>query len=264
MTHDVGPVSHHPDKIVGKILWMGGHEADAWNAKVGNAAEQLGKGHVPSGCAVGIDVLSQEHDLLHTVFPEGLRLPQDVGRSARTFASPDIGDDAVGAVVVAPVHDGKVGLDIALAADGQPFGDGAFVLRNIDHPFPVCDHPEKHLRYFVHIAGAEGDIHEGILFQQLFGHARLLDHASAYADEHLRPLFAYFLQPCDVAKGLALSVVPDAAGVVHHKVRFPFVTGRAHAHAFQDPCQLFGIMGVHLAAVGHDIIGFRTPGQGGK
>ncbi|MPN15605.1 hypothetical protein SDC9_162939 [bioreactor metagenome] len=70
-------------------------------------------------------------------------------------------------------------------------------------------------------------------------HAFLLHHAAADADEHAGPALFYLFEPGDVAQGLALRVVTDAAGVEQHQVGLLTVFGLHKAHMAQRARQGF-------------------------
>ena len=128
---------------------------------------------------------------------------------------------------------------------------------NADHPGALLAQAQQHARQLVQVVGAESQIDKAILLKNLLRHARLLHHAAAYADQKPGLFLFQFLQPGHVAQRPALGVVPDAAGVEQHQIGLGAVFGLGHAHFFQKPRQLFAVMGVHLAAVGHDEVAFR-------
>ena len=104
------------------------------------------------------------------------------------------------------------------------------------------------------IVRTEGDIEERILPQDHLRHARLLDHAAAGAKHEPRILPLEFLQPRHVAQRLALGVIADAAGVEKDQLGLLARGGGRHAHLVHHARENFGIMRVHLAAVGYDKI----------
>ena len=61
------------------------------------------------------------------------------------FPPPDIGDDAVGAEVVAAIHDRQKGLERTVPLDRQTLGDDAVLLRDLDDQMCIRDssHPAE-------------------------------------------------------------------------------------------------------------------------
>src|SRR5699024_12464217 len=90
---------------------VAGHEADGVNPRHGaQQVEQVGEVHLlpfVQHLAVTVDVLAQQGDLLVAGFHQALELGQDVRRAAALFPAADVGHDAVGAEVVAPVHEDR-------------------------------------------------------------------------------------------------------------------------------------------------------------
>ena len=249
---------HHFDQFVAQILGMRGHEADAGNVQPVQLPKQFGEGIPIFGAvAVAVHVLPQQHNLLYAGLPQLLGLPENVLHAAGAFPAPHIGHYAVGAEVVTAVHDSDVGMPGIQPLHWQALGDQVFLMGNADHPGTLLAQAQQHPRQLVQVVGAEGQIDEAILLEDLLRHAGLLHHAAAYADQKPGLFLLQFLQPRHVAQRTAFGVVPDAAGVEQHQIGFGAVFGFGHAHFFQKSRQLFAVVGVHLTAVGHDKIALR-------
>ncbi len=95
---------------------------------------------------------------------------------------------------------------------------------------------------------------------ELFGEAFLLGHAAAHAHQQLGLFLLDFLGEDDVAHGAALGVVADAAGVEEDEVGLLLFFFHRHAHAAQDAAQGLAVVGVHLAAVGDDVVDLGAVG----
>ena len=252
---------HGVDQLVGQVLGVAGHEADAGNVHAVQAAQQFREGgSALQPLAVGIHILSQQHDFLHAAYAQLLRFPEDIVHPAAALPPADIGHDAVGAEVVAAVHNGDVRRILPQPLDGQILGNGVLVLHFHHGPVAV-EGFAKQFRQAVQVGGSEGQIHKAVLLQDLFCHAGLLNHAAAHADDEAGVALAYFLQPGHIAQGTALGVVADAAGVEQHKIGMLPVGGLLHAHVPQHARENLAVMGVHLAAVGYHKIAPGALGQ---
>ena len=108
---------------------------------------------------------------------------------------------------------------------------------------------------------AEHQVDKRVSRFQTFGHARLLRHAAAHADEQLRPLLFQFLEPDDVAQGAVFRVFAHAAGVVEDEAGLLPLAFRAQAHLREHAGDGFRIAFVHLAAHGDDVEAFRAAGH---
>src|SRR5439155_12126604 len=89
-------------------------------------AKQLSEVRLEGGCEVaspGVDVLSEQGDLLDPVLREQVHLGDDLPRPATLLSPPDCGNDAVGAPGVAAHGDLDPRLNPALAAHRQVGGE---------------------------------------------------------------------------------------------------------------------------------------------
>ena len=146
---------------------------------------------------------------------------------------------------------------MAQPADGQPFRYGLSVIHD-NRAFHAVERLKHQFRKAVQIGSAECQIDKAVLLHNLFSHSGFLDHTSAYSNHQVRPCLADLLQPGDIAEGTPFRIIPDTAGVEDHKIGFFPARSGSHPHFFQHAGQLFRVMGIHLAAVCHNIISFRT------
>ena len=146
---------------------------------------------------------------------------------------------------------------MAEPADRQSLRDRFRVIHH-HRTFHTVEGLKHQLGKAVQIGRAERQVDETVLFHDFLGHSGFLDHASAYGDHQVRPGFADFLQPCDIAEGTPFRVVTDTACIENHEIGFFTAGSGRHSHLFQHAGQLFRIMGIHLAAVCDDIIGLGT------
>ena len=109
---------------------MARHEADAKIAGDGvDHADEVGEVHpAVEVLPVGVHVLPEQGDVLIARFHKLSRLAQHVLRPAGALPSAHVGHDAVGAEVVAAVHDRQPGLHAAVSLLGDALGHGAGVL----------------------------------------------------------------------------------------------------------------------------------------
>ena len=113
------------DQLIREILRMRRHEAHAADpVHLADFTEKLREtDRIFQAFAVGIDVLSQEHDFADAVTGQRFRLPDDLARLPAPLPSPDIGDDTVTAEIVAAEHDVDAGLERVFALNGKVFDD---------------------------------------------------------------------------------------------------------------------------------------------
>ena len=131
-------LGHGVKELEGGVLGLGGHEAQE---KVAVELVQLPKQvcKIVPGLqvlAVGVYILAQEGDLLKALVGQLPYLRHDLIHVAAALPAPDIGDDAVRAEVVAPVHNGDPRPGVTLPDNGHSLGDGAALVLHGEHPTP--------------------------------------------------------------------------------------------------------------------------------
>ena len=257
LRQDVLGMRHHINQLIGQVLRMAGHEADARDANIIQRFEQLGErdGRLEP-LAVAVHILPQQHDFLHAAVTQRFRFRHNRAHFARTLPPAHIRHDAVGAVVVAAVHNRDIRRVMAQALHGQTLGNRVLLL-HLHHRVVAFQRFEHQFRQAVQVRRAKRQIHKAVLLQNLLRHAGLLNHAAAHANHQARILLAYFLEPRHVAQGAALGVVAHAAGVKQHKIRRFAVGGFLHAHVAQHSGEDFAVVRVHLAAIGHNVVALR-------
>ena len=243
---------HGVEELVAGIPGMGGHKPQGeFPLQLRDPAQQICKVDIHAQVlAVGVDVLPQDSDFLIARGDQLPALGQDVLRQTAPLPAPDVGDDAVGAEVVAAVHDGDPGLQIVGADHRQTLGNGpGGILHRPGLPVPD-QHPVEVLRQLPQVVGRENAVHVGVAVLHAAGDLGIAHHAAA--DEDLlagMPPFGVD-QGSHVAEDPLHRVVPDGAGVDDHQIRPLGGVGKAVAAAVQDPPDLLGIRLVLLAAVG--------------
>ena len=79
--------------------------------------------------AVGVDVLAEQRNVLVALGSTSSRASSTISSGRRdSLTAADVGHDAVGAEIVAAVHDRQPGLDAAVAPQGHALGDRAVAL----------------------------------------------------------------------------------------------------------------------------------------
>ena len=226
---------HGIKQLIAGVLGLRGHEADQVVAlDFVNGREQIGK--VPirvQVLAVGVHILAQQRDLLIPGLYQLPDLGENLLRLAAALTAADIGHDAVGAEVVAAVHDGYPRPDAALTHHGHPLGDPAVLIVDGEHAAPAGIDLHEQLREFPQRLGAEDQIHMAVAFAHLFRHLRALRHAAAQTDDLLGMGFFGVGQGAQIAENPLFCVVADGTGVQHNDVGLLRPVGEGKAHSLQ-------------------------------
>ena len=258
---NIGMAFDDLDDVLGKITGIRGHEAQtAQPFDLGGRFQQIREiGAVLQVPAVGIDILAQQHDLLHAVPDQPAAFVQDLFFAPAPLPSPDIGHDAVGAELIAAVHDIDAGLVGIFAVIGQVFHDAFRLVPDVHIAAVALQGITEIFRETEQVVGAEDQVHERIGPVDLVHVGGLLHHAAADADLHHGILLFKMGDPAQAAEDPLVRVVPDRTGVEEDKIRVLalnlLITGRP-----QDARQLLRIPGVHLTAEGIDMEG-QGPAQ---
>ena len=136
MSADLFRMLHHLNEFLRQILGMGSHESDPLQAfDLLHFLQKLRKGNgVLQILAVGIHILSEQHDLHHTVRHQAFNLPNDILRITAAFPAADIGDNTIAAEIIAAEHDIDTGFERIFSLYRQIFHDLVRILPDInDH-----------------------------------------------------------------------------------------------------------------------------------
>ena len=108
---------HGAEELLRRVLGVAGHEADEKLARnVVYHAYEVGKIRFAAEvAAVGVYVLPQQGYVLVAVGDELPRLGHDILRTAGALPAADVWHDAVGAEIIAAVHDRQPRLDLPVA-----------------------------------------------------------------------------------------------------------------------------------------------------
>src|SRR5579871_629152 len=239
------------DDVAGEVARVRGGEADAADARdVADGGEEFGEGHAAGGVAPGVDVLAQELDVGVAKVGHLAGFDEDGGGGAGALFAPGVGDDAVGAELVAAFDDGDVAA-VRVGAGGEVGLEGEIGLAVVeagDAGFAGFE-AGKHLGEVAVGSGSgyEGDV-GGLLEDAL---AFLLGDAAE--DGKLFALALEALVLVEAMEDLLLGFVADGTGVVEDQAGIGFVLDAGVALVLKGANDFFRIMGVHLAAEGFDI-----------
>ena len=243
---------HRVEELVAGVPRMGGHEAEGEiPVQLRDLSEQVREVDLHAQIlAVGVDVLAQEGEFLIAPAYQVPAFVQNVLRQAAALPAPDVGDDAVGAEIVAAVHDRDPGLEIVRPHHGQALGDGPVGVSDGEGLAVPDQHRIEVLRQLPEVVGGEDPVHVPVALLHPAGDLRVAHHAAA--DEDLLPRMAALRvdQGAHVAEDPLDRVVPDRAGIDDDEVRALGFVGEAVAAALQDAPDLLGVGLVLLAAVG--------------
>ena len=236
---------------------MAGHKADEKiPGNLGNLGQQIGKIHAAVQIlTVGVHILTQQGNLLGASGNQLPALLQNILRLPAPLPAPDIGDNAVGAEVVAAVHDGDPGLQGVVPQLGKSLRNGAGLILGIEGALAGGEHLIQKLGELPQMMGGKDTVYMGIAFANPLHHLHLSSHAAAEKNLLLRVAALGVGQRPKIAEHPLLCVFPDGAGVHHHHIRsLGRVADGVAAFAEQSP-DLLGICFILLAAVGLHIGG---------
>ena len=243
---------HGVEELFGSVSRMARHEANEKIAgKLGNGSQKVGKVlPIRQILAVGVHILTQQGNFLGTVFNETPALGQNVLKFPAPLPTPDIGYDAVGAEIVAAVHNGHPGLQPGIPNLGNALGNGAGLVGNEKLPLLPAEHVPQNFRELPQMVGGEHPVHQGEALPHPVGDLGFACHAAAQEDFLSRVTAFGVGQSSQIAEDPLLRVLPDGAGVQNDHVRTLGLLADGVAALGKIPPQLFGVCLVLLAAVG--------------
>ena len=245
LRHDGAALRHRRDHAPAHVARMRGREADAREPlHPARGPQQVGE--VVRAVVVGVHGLAQEHDLPETLRHGRPYLAYQVRERQTAFAAAGVGDDAVGAELVAAALDGDPGAHARLALGLEVAVGLVAVEPRVRDRFPGRA-PEQVGKRAVAV-GAHDQVEHARLVEQ--SRAEVLGHAAGDADDQVR---VAALEPGEVPEPpqhALLGVLADRAGVEDHRVGVLGTIGEAHARAQQHARHQFAVGHVHLAAVG--------------
>ena len=205
---------------------------------------------------VAVDVLAEQRHLADAVGGERLGLGDQLVRVAADLAPAGRGDDAVGAAAVAALGDLQPALEVALAAGRQVAGE----VLELEVALGAERVGVEELGELVDLARAEGDVDEREAPEDL-----VLDRLRPAAADPDHPLRVFGLQPLRLAQVGDEAVVgrlADRAGVEEDQVGLLAARGLLVAERLEHPLHPLGVVHVHLAPEGGDVVPLAHRPQG--
>ena len=171
----------------------------------------------------------------------------DVFRFSGTFPSADKRNDAVGAVLRAPLHDRHEGRGALGARRGKRVELLDLREADVDLRAPRLAARGEHLRKPVHRLGAEDRVHPGGAVKN--PRALLARDAAAHGDHHAGMELLGLADAAEVGEDLLLGLLADRAGVEHHDVGVLKRVRALEPHALmKEVGDAAGVVVIHLAA----------------
>ena len=136
--------------------------------------------------SVGVDVLSEKHHFHNTVSHKLFDLFDNVLRLSAPLASAHIRHDAVTAEVIAAEHDIDAGLERIFSLDREFLHDLIGSFPDIHHHLLFHEALVEQLRKFENVVGSEDQVNMAVTLFDLCDNLRLLHHAAAECDHHIR------------------------------------------------------------------------------
>jgi hypothetical protein len=212
----------------------------------GNPPQKFREGDLPFLLPVGVDVLSQQDDFHHSAPGESADLREDIPGRPAHFPPPDQGNDAVGAEIVASLHDGDHRRN---RAGGQVRNDVPvrhLLIHPEGHRREAAFRPPDHLGKARDVVGTEDDVDVGGPLPEHL--PVLLGQTTPDSDEPSRASQLPAAQGTEITIDLLVGFLADTAGVQEDEVRLlegggGKVIGRGHER--EHPRRVHG---VHLAS----------------
>ncbi len=198
-----------------------------------------------------VDVLAEQRELLDALTGEAGHLRDHLSRAAAALAPTHGGDDAVRADRVAAHRDLHPGLKRPFSVHRQGRGELAVV-----EPEPPARHPHsaraEPVAEMGDRAGAEGDVDVGIELEDPL--ALGLREAAADGDHALgiSPLLRGGV--AEIGRELRVGLLADRARVEDDDIRFLGAGRLAEAELLEHALDPLGVVSVHLAAEGRDVV----------
>jgi len=239
------------DDIAGEIAGMRGGKADALDAvDLTDRGEKLREGAFAGWIPVAIDVLAEELDFCEARLSDSLGFGEDRGAGAAALFAARVGDDAVGAELIAAFDDRDVAA-VGVGAGGELGIEGLIGLAVVEAGDAALAgfKAGKHVGEVAVGGGAGDDRDVGGAVEDL--RAFLLGYAAD--DGEALPFSVEFLVLIEAMKDFLLGLVADGASVVKDEAGVGFVGGLGVALVQERAYNFFGVVSIHLTAKGFDV-----------
>ena len=244
------------DQTVGKFQRVRGGETDTVNAiNSRHHRDQLGQvtdGAVVFGTAISVDVLPQQIDFPYPFLRQPEALSNHIIHGPADLGAPGVRHDAVGAVFVAPLHDGNKRGRAIHTWLGQTVKLLNLRESYIHHGNVVCFAGVDHLRQAVQSLRAKHHIDLGCAPANFF--TFLTGHTATDTDDQVR-VFLFQLAPAtELMEQFFLGFFPHRTGVDQQDIRLFGVISQLQGMSLTEQvCHTGRIVLVHLATMGLDI-----------
>ena len=254
---------HHVDKLPAGVLRVAGHKAQQVVPRDAvELGQQGGKAAPGPGVpAVGVDVLPQQRDVAVARLHQPAHLVKDRLPAAAALPPPHIGDNAVGAEVVAAVHHRDPCPVGAGAAHGAALGHGGLLLRRHKQPPPARQTLVQQLREAPDRRGAEGQIDIRVPPLQLLQPVGLGGHTAAHRHNQAGAARLEVLVLPHRGERPFFGVLADGAGVHHNQVGLVGPAAQLVSHRLRHAGEPLAVGLVLLAAKGQHIGARRRAGR---
>ena len=246
---------HGVKQLMRAVLRVRGHEAyDEIAVDIIYLAQKRCKIHLALAVvSVGIDILPEQGYFFISAPDKLARLADYNIAAAAALASADIGNYAVSAEIIAPVHYRQPRFKSAVSVQRQIFRDNAVGIFDIKYTLAGRQSAVKQLREFMCGMSAENYIDKRIALLNLFGYPLLLHHASAEDYFEVGILLFYFLECTDISEESVFGVLADGAGVEQRYIRVFRLFCESEAHFFKQAFESLAVGNIALAAESVDI-----------
>jgi hypothetical protein len=243
-------LSVRADHILAHVLRVRAGVANALDALelVEPAQELREAGALAQVAPVGVDVLPEQRHLLDTVGRHRRDLRHELLGRAAHLASTRRGHDAVGARTVAAHADLHPALEAALAVRRKVAGEAL----ELEEALRGERLARQELRELMHLAGAERHINE----REALEHLLLQRLRPAATDPHdaLRLLALEALGLAQMRDEAAVRGLTDRARVEQDQIRLLACAGLRVAERLEHALHALGVVLVHLAAEGREVV----------
>src|SRR4029078_8749164 len=214
---------------------MGAREADALDPVDRVASAQQLPEFRPNArrevTTPGIDILTEQRDLLHAVPRESFELGDDLARTPALLPSADRGDDAVGALRVAAHRDLNPRAEPALTVHWQRCGEGLVRSEAASrHGMPTRLDPRAQMR---ERSRSERDVDEGVALEDAV--VWRLRGAAAHGDDDIRLPALSRGRVSEIGGQPGVGLLSDRAGVADEYVLLFRFLGVAEPDPLLDP-----------------------------
>jgi hypothetical protein len=219
-----------------------------------NGMDFLEEGREGDSASIGIDILAEEKNFLYPARCMQPDLVENACMVPADLPTPHIGYDAVGAVIVAALHDVYVcpmrGLHERLFRN-DVHGGYATPIHGVHKMCFMLPYFSQDVAQSVEFMGAEHNVHvRHALYQR---RPLLLSYAPDHGNDERRSAPLEEFEPAEIAESLLLGLLPDGAGVQDNDIRLSGLFRSRITPFEQFGVELLGVQVIHLTTIGEDL-----------